>query len=233
MTSGRLSPQAENTSCTNSRAADDGTYTSSGLMQAWPAFCNRAAAIRDAARRSASRRPTSSWETTTGFLPPSSSVTGVRVRAAAAITLLPTSAEPVKNRWSRSSAANSLLTSASPVTTATSSTSKASCSALASTSAVRGTFSDILIMTRLPAASAVSAGIAVRLSGKFHMPMTPTTPSGLGTTSARSPASRDTAPTTRPPAGRGRIQRATFARWISASAANATTSLTSVTISPR
>jgi len=160
-------------------------------------------------------------------------VTGVSVVAAAAMTLLPVAAEPVKNRWSRSSAANSLLTSASPVTTATSSTSKASCQAFASTSAVRGIFSDILIITRLPAASADSAGTAVRLSGKFHIPMTPTTPSGVGCTSARTPASRIAVPSTAPPIGRDRIQRPTPARWISASAANATTSVTSVLISPR
>ena len=47
-----------------------------------------------------------------------------------------------------------------------------------------GVISDILIITRLPAAKAADAGSTVRLTGKFHGPMTPTTPSGDGCTSA-------------------------------------------------
>ena len=50
--------------------------------------------------------------------------------------------------------------------------------------------SDILIITRLPAANAVAAGRTTRLSGKFQGPMIPTTPSGEGCTSARKPPSR-------------------------------------------
>lgn len=54
-------------------------------------------------------------------------------------------------------------------------------------SAVCGVISDILTITRLPAAKAADAGSTVRLTGKFHGPMTPTTPSGDGSTSARRP----------------------------------------------
>ena len=54
-------------------------------------------------------------------------------------------------------------------------------------SAVLGVTSDILIITRLPAANAAEAGSTTRLSGKFHGPMIPTTPNGDGCTSARRP----------------------------------------------
>ena len=61
-----------------------------------------------------------------GDLPPSSSVTGVRLRAAARITWRPTAVEPVNSRWSNGSAENARATSASPLTTATSSAAKCS-----------------------------------------------------------------------------------------------------------
>ena len=57
-------------------------------------------------------------------------------------------------------------------------------------SAVLGVISDILIITRLPAANAADAGSTTRLSGKFHGPMIPTTPSGEGSTSALQPEHR-------------------------------------------
>ncbi len=56
-----------------------------------------------------------------GDLPPSSSVTGVRLAAAARITWWPTAVEPVNSRWSNGSAENACATSASPFTTVTSS----------------------------------------------------------------------------------------------------------------
>nr|CRL70341.1 hypothetical protein CPGR_01576 [Mycolicibacterium malmesburyense] len=55
---------------------------------------------------------------------------------------------------------------------------------------MRGVISDILIITRLPAAKAAAAGSTTRFSGKFHGPMIPTTPSGDGSTSARRPNNR-------------------------------------------
>ena len=57
-------------------------------------------------------------------------------------------------------------------------------------SAVCAVISDILIITRLPAANAAAAGSTTRLTGKFHGPMMPTTPSGVGCTSARRPNNR-------------------------------------------
>ena len=57
-------------------------------------------------------------------------------------------------------------------------------------SAVLGVISDILIITRLPAANAAEAGSTTRLSGKFHGPMIPMTPSGDGWTSALRPNAR-------------------------------------------
>lgn len=55
---------------------------------------------------------------------------------------------------------------------------------------MREVISDILIITRLPAANAAAAGSTTNCRGKFHGPMIPTTPSGLGCTSACSPTSR-------------------------------------------
>jgi len=52
-----------------------------------------------------------------GDLPPSSSVTGVRLRPAASATRRPTRVEPVNIRWSNGSAAKALAISSSmPVT---------------------------------------------------------------------------------------------------------------------
>ena len=79
----RLATKASATGCS--------TYTRSTEAQVWPAFTNAPHTIPRAARsRSASRH------TTAGSLPPSSSSTGVRFRAAAAITLRPVATLPVK-----------------------------------------------------------------------------------------------------------------------------------------
>ena len=93
-----------------------------------------------------------------GDLPPSSSVTGVRLAAAARATWRPTAVEPVKSRWSNGIATNALPMSASPVMTVISSGAKVSATACRISSEVRGVSSDGLIMTRLPAASAAIAG---------------------------------------------------------------------------
>ncbi|MCY1556610.1 hypothetical protein D9M68_933730 [compost metagenome] len=100
-----------------------------------------------------------------GDLPPSSSVVGVRLSAAAAATLRPTAVEPVKNRWSNGRLANSCATSAPPCTTHTSSVAKAWFNTAASSAEVCGVSSLGLIITRLPAASAVAAGPSVSCSG--------------------------------------------------------------------
>src|SRR4051794_21848338 len=77
-----------------------------------------------------------------------------------------------------------------PVTTASSSGSKYFGAVNCINCAVSGVISDILTMTRLPAANAAEAGTTTSCSGKFHGPMMPTTPSGDGTTSAFRPTTR-------------------------------------------
>ena len=98
----------------------------------------------------------------TGDLPPSSSVTGVRLSAAARITCLPTAVLPVNSRWSKGKAEKAAATSASPITTATCTSSKASSSITRSASAVSGVNSLILIITRLPALRALIKGPIAR-----------------------------------------------------------------------
>ncbi len=121
--------------------------------------------------------------------------------------MAPTDGEPVKNRWSNGSSANAAATSGPPVTTWSSSGSKYCGATRFISSAVRGVTSDILIITRLPAANAAAAGRTTRLSGKFHGPMIPTTPRGVDSIWAFNPNSR-------PPRmiRWGRIHSATWAR---------------------
>ncbi len=75
--------------------------------------------------------------TIAGDLPPSSSVSGVRFGAAAAITLRPTAVEPV-NTWSKGSAENAPPSSAPPVATAMRSSGNTSVNSVRSQSLVRG-----------------------------------------------------------------------------------------------
>ncbi|MCY1369086.1 hypothetical protein D9M69_561050 [compost metagenome] len=103
--------------------------------------------------------------TTQGDLPPSSSVVGVRLAAAAAATLRPTPVEPVKNRWSNGRLAKSCATSAPPSTTQNSSAAKACCTSVAMSAEACGVSSLGLSITRLPAANAVAAGPKVSCKG--------------------------------------------------------------------
>ena len=100
-----------------------------------------------------------------GDLPPSSSVVGVRLAAAACATLRPTAVEPVKNRWSKGRLAKRAARSASPCTTVNSSGANACAMSSASSAEVRGVNSLGLSITRLPAASAVAAGPSESCSG--------------------------------------------------------------------
>ncbi len=100
-----------------------------------------------------------------GDLPPSSSVVGVRLAAAACATLRPTAVEPVKNRWSKGSEATSAATAASPCTTQNSSGEKNCATSSASCAEVCGVSSLGLSMTRLPAASAAMAGPSASCTG--------------------------------------------------------------------
>src|SRR4051812_21440682 len=104
--------------------------------------------------RVADRLMSASGDTTTGFLPPNSRVTGTRFRAAACCTSEPTDGEPVKNKWSSGRLENAAETSGPPVTMSSSVASKYLGAVAFISSAVRGVISEILIITRLPAANA-------------------------------------------------------------------------------
>ena len=138
--------------------------------------------MRSAAARRSALRPT-----TTGLLPPSSSVTGTRCSAAAFITCLPTAVEPVNTRWSQGWALKAAAISGPPSTTASSVRSKASATACATSAAVRGTISLGLSTARLPAASTLASGANKVNNGAFQVPMMPTTPLGWNFTKAVAP----------------------------------------------
>ncbi|MNT08217.1 hypothetical protein D3C72_1429530 [compost metagenome] len=129
-------------------------------MQVWPAFISLPTRMRSTARGRSAPAPTMA-----GDLPPSSSVTGVRLAAAARITWWPTAVEPVNSRWSKGSAVKALATSASPLTTMISSGAKCCGTSCANKAAKRGVYSDSFTMARLPAASAPASGPTVRYSG--------------------------------------------------------------------
>ena len=143
----------------------------------------------------------------TGLLPPSSRVTGVRFSAAARMTWRPTAVEPVNSRWSKGSEANSCETSISPPTATTFSGEKRSASRRDSSSPVAGVNSEVLIITRFPAASAEVSGPMARFTGKLNGTMIPTQPFGWGT--IRLPAGMNQIPTDR---RRGFIHLATWRR---------------------
>ena len=113
-----------------------------------------------------------------GDLPPNSRITGVRFSAAEAITFLPVAPEPVKIMRSKASLENSMPTP--PVSSMK--TSLSSGKYLGESSLSRRVserlFSDILTITRLPAANAIAIWDTDRNTGKFHGIMRPTTPRG-------------------------------------------------------
>ena len=129
-------------------------------MQVWPALNHLPVASRGATRSMAI-----SAHTIAGDLPPSSRVSGVRLGAAAAMTLRPTAVEPVNTRWSSGSAAKAAATSAPPVATATRSAGNTPVSSERRKAALRGVCSEGLRKTWLPAAIAVASGIRARLTG--------------------------------------------------------------------
>src|SRR3546814_12897455 len=83
-------------------------------MQVWPLLSHL-----PVARRAAACSMGKSAATIAGDLPPSSSVRGVRLGAAAAITLRPTAVEPVNTGGSNGSAEHAAPSVASPRATAT------------------------------------------------------------------------------------------------------------------
>ncbi len=100
-----------------------------------------------------------------GDLPPSSSVTEARCFAAAAITSFPTRVLPVKKMWSKGRSSRASATGASPSIIATSFSGKASARSARRARLVSGTFSEGLMITTLPAATAPTSGPTVRNSG--------------------------------------------------------------------
>ena len=116
-----------------------------------------------------------------GLLPPSSSVSFLRLPAAAATISLPTSVEPVKATLSTPSCAARAAPAVSPkpVTTLTTPLGMpASAMSSARRKAVSGVCSAGLRTTQLPAASAGPSFQAAMRSGKFHGMIWPTTPTG-------------------------------------------------------
>ena len=103
--------------------------------------------------------------TSAGDLPPSSSVTGVRFRAAASMTFLPTSPLPVNSRWSNGSSENAAPMSGPPRITESSSGAKRRAAASAIQSLKLGTYSDVFSSARLPATNAATKGPIDRNSG--------------------------------------------------------------------
>ena len=128
------------------------------------------------ARSAATFLTSASPSTMTGDLPPSSSVTLARCRAAAAITSLPTRVLPVKKMWLKGSSSSAVATFTSPSNTATSFSSKASRTIFAATRAVAGHRSVSFTMQQLPAAMAAASGPITSPSGKFHGPRIRQTP---------------------------------------------------------
>ena len=129
-------------------------------MQVWPALSSLPWAILSAA--SCMSQSASMMH---GDLPPSSSVVGVRLAAAACATLRPTAVDPVNTKWSKGSEAINAAVAASPCTTQNSSGAKNCATSAASWADVWGVSSLGLSITRLPAASAPMAGPSASCTG--------------------------------------------------------------------
>ena len=145
-------------------------------MQAWPLRMKiPIAAPATAASISASSK------TMTGDLPPSSSVTFLRLPDAALTISLPTCVEPVNATFDTRGCAPSAApaTSPSPVTQLiTPGGTPASCASSTSRSVDKGASSDGFRTHVQPAASAGAILMAARLSGKFQGVISAQTPTG-------------------------------------------------------
>ena len=129
-------------------------------MHVCPAFTSRPHMIRRAATLTSA-----DGHTTTGLFPPSSSVTGHRCFAAAAMTIRATVPLPVYITWSNRSASTAVVSATPPVATATSSGEKYLGICSASTADVAAATSLGLISTVLPAASAPTSPVSVSWIG--------------------------------------------------------------------
>src|ERR1700739_330384 len=117
--------------------------------------CPELSSFTHAMRRAATSMSASA-ATMTGLLPPSSTVTGVNVGAAAAMIFLPTSVPPVNKAWSKPWANRAWVTAASPSTTRTASASRYSGTSRASTAELAGANSEGLTTAQFPAATAAN-----------------------------------------------------------------------------
>ena len=95
----------------------------------------------------------------------------------------------MNSRWSKGRPLKAAPTSGPPVKIATSCSSQASFTSSAITSDTAGVNSEGLIMQRLPAPRMSARGPNVKLTGKFHGLMTPTTPKGWYSMRERPPNS--------------------------------------------
>ena len=137
--------------------------------------------------RSAAVATGKSSQTIAGDRPPSSSVTGTRLAAAADMTRRPVSLEPVNSKWSNGSELNA--SPMPPVSSMKVSRSVGKYVGILSISnrvSVRE-FSLILTIARFPAARIAVSGTKLKFRGKFQGTMAPITPSGCGMTRLRDP----------------------------------------------
>ena len=161
-------------------------------MQIWP-WCMNAPNL--AAATASSRSASAS--TTSGALPPSSSSTRFRCRAAFSATSRPTRVEPVKlirrtAGWAISSSTTSAASSRRCVSRLiTPAGTPASAIARAISPCVRGHVSDAFRTTVLPNASGVATARVPRMIGAFHGAMPTTTPAGWRIAIAVSPGTSE------------------------------------------
>ena len=161
-------------------------------MQIWPWWKNEPKLAAATARsRSAS------GSTTSGALPPSSSSTRLRCRAAFSATIRPTRVEPVKLTrrtagWAISSSTTSAASAgAFTIRFTTPAGTPASSRAVTIAACVRGHSSDAFSTTVLPSASGEAIARVPRITGAFHGAIPTTTPTGWRTARAFLPGTCD------------------------------------------
>mmetsp|Transcript_9556 Transcript_9556/g.33557 ORF Transcript_9556/g.33557 Transcript_9556/m.33557 type:complete len:243 (+) Transcript_9556:797-1525(+) len=111
-----------------------------------------------------------------GSLPPSSRTRRFSDGAHPAMIFLPTALDPVMAHMCTSPATSAAPTAPSPCSSSSTPGGSTACSAAATAAPQRGTTSDGLRQTQLPAASAGSASSSGSSTGKFHGESTATTP---------------------------------------------------------
>ena len=173
-------------------ATDSTTMIRSVDMHIWPWLKK---APKAAAFTASSRSASSS--TSSGALPPSSSRTGFRLRAARSAMIRPTLVEPVKLMrrtagWSISAPTTSPASSGALVTRLTVPGGMPASSSASTISAwVRGQVSEAFSTTVLPQASGVAMARVARITGAFQGAMPSTTPAGSRMAMDRQPGLSD------------------------------------------